>query len=69
MNEERPINLHFFVKEHALNFSKTCEKHDVKCSIRQDSTGYYVKTDHVTLDARRKLVADWAKVTIHEERQ
>lgn len=69
MNEERPVNLHFFVKEDADNFSKICFSQKILHSIRHDPEGYYVKTDPVTLQRRRELVKAWAKAAIHEERQ
>ena len=64
MNEERPVNLHFFVEDDALNFAKVCDDQLIKCCVRHDPEGYYVKTDPVTLQCRRELVKAWAAVSV-----
>jgi hypothetical protein len=64
MDEEKSVNLHFFVKEHADEFAKVCDTHYIKFCMRHDPEGYYVKTDPVTLVRRRELVKAWAAVTV-----
>lgn len=64
INDEKPVNLHFFIKDDADNFAKICNDQLVKCCIRHDPEGYYVKTDPVTLPRRRALVKAWAAVSV-----
>ncbi len=70
MNEERPIILHFFVKEHVTNFGNVCRKHGVTYTVREEANdpwqrdGYFVDTEPVKSTLRRNIIADWAKASM-----
>jgi len=65
MNEKRPVNLHFFIKEHFDKFSKVCSNNSVNMGqVRRDNGEWYVTTEPLTSTERRKLIAAWASASM-----
>lgn len=64
MSEKRPVNLHFFTNDHFNKFSRVSGEQDVSFTVSHNDEGWYVRTEELTPQDRRKLIAAWANVSM-----